>query len=193
MFLALVFFRKGKRSARSLQLFEIMISMVVMSVVVASLILLFKVNPNWGLAIRGFLPSSKIVEGAASYTAIGMLGKSINWSSFQKSYSYIASSGATIGPHAILLGSNLATVEREDAAGSRPETQRKGSVDSQDSEKGLCDRPPLILDVRVNNVSTNEESEIISRKFRDLKSCRSHLSHATFDIAASLFTLPLSQ
>ncbi|KAH9814119.1 natural resistance-associated macrophage protein-domain-containing protein [Melampsora americana] len=161
VFLALIFFRKGKQSARSFQLFEIVISMVVMSVVVASLILLFKVNPDWGLAFRGFLPSSKIVEGA------------------------------TIGPHAIILGSNLATVEREDAPESEPEIQRKSSVSSEDSEMTLCDRPPLTLDFLVNHVSTNEKPEMISRKSKDLKSFRSHLSHATFDIAASLFTLPL--
>lgn len=172
VFLALVFFKKGKRSTRSLQLFEIAISVVVMSVVVSSLVLLFRVNPDWGLAIRGFLPSAKIVEGSASYTAIGMLG-------------------ATIGPHAILLGSNLATVEREDDSQSEPETQRKASIQSQDSENFLYDMPPRTLDVRFNHVSINEEPEVMSRKFKVLKSCRSHLSHATFDIAASLYTLPL--
>lgn len=61
-----------------MKIFEVVITLVVMSVVIASLILLFKVKPNWTLAIKGFLPSGDIAKGTGLYTAIGIIGQLYN-------------------------------------------------------------------------------------------------------------------
>ncbi|PLW26551.1 hypothetical protein PCASD_25079, partial [Puccinia coronata f. sp. avenae] len=93
VFLALLFFRNGKQSKKSMQIFEIMITIVVMAVVVSALVLFFKVNPVIPQVFLGYLPSKKLVTGSAFYTAIGIIG-------------------ATVGPHSLILGASMATQDR---------------------------------------------------------------------------------
>jgi Mn2+/Fe2+ NRAMP family transporter len=58
-----------------MQIFEIMITIVVMAVVVSALVLFFKVNPVIPQVFLGYLPSKKLVTGSAFYTAIGIIGE----------------------------------------------------------------------------------------------------------------------
>lgn len=56
-------------------------------------ILLHRVEPDWGAAFAGYLPNSGIIESGGLFVSVGIIG-------------------ATIMPHAIFLGSKLATVDR---------------------------------------------------------------------------------
>ncbi|KAG0145082.1 hypothetical protein CROQUDRAFT_671985 [Cronartium quercuum f. sp. fusiforme G11] len=173
VFFALIFFRKGKESKKSMKIFEIVITIVVMTVVIASLILLFKVKPDWTRAMRGFLPSLDVGKGTGLYTAIGIIG-------------------ATVGPHSILLGSSLATMERD--GNSEPESEESLELeksDTIDSEKTLPSRHNNRIDHGGSQGMIGQKTADSTVRTRSLTSCRSYLAHATFDIAASLFTLPL--
>lgn len=64
------------------------------TVFVSFVILIAKIKPLWGEVFEGFLPSKTIGENAnALYTSIGIIG-------------------ATVMPHALFLGSSLATQNR---------------------------------------------------------------------------------
>ncbi|EGG06507.1 uncharacterized protein MELLADRAFT_86561 [Melampsora larici-populina 98AG31] len=170
VFLALIFFRKGDGAKKSQQIFEIVMAVVVMSVVIAALILLFKVKPDWTAAIRGFLPSGDIVKGT----------------------------GATVGPHSILLGASLATMDRDDSEG--PATDTNLTSPSDDSlnkyvpEKSgkvqFEDSLPTLNKLESNPIIIDQDAPTPPRR-RSIESCKSYLAHATFDIAVSLMTLPL--
>lgn len=111
--------------------------------------------------------------------------------------------GATVGPHSIILGSNMATMERETEEDDAPQEEvldeKMGAIsDPEKSGLGLnglqdpfaSSRNPAEGPIAMGVSDQPVEPEI---KRRSLESCRSYLSHATFDIAASLFTLPLSK
>ncbi|KAH9814108.1 natural resistance-associated macrophage protein-domain-containing protein [Melampsora americana] len=172
VFLALIFFRKGEGAKKSQQIFEIVMAIVVMSVVIAALILLFKVKPDWTAAIRGFLPSGDVAKGT----------------------------GATIGPHSILLGANLATMDRDDSEVPAIETNITSSPDDSlnkygseklHSEKQQFEDSLPTLDKLEGTPSFSDLDPYVPPRHRSLEGCKSYLAHATFDIAASLMTLPL--
>ncbi|KAH9448877.1 hypothetical protein MJO28_015399 [Puccinia striiformis f. sp. tritici] len=171
IFLALLFFRNGKQSKRSMQIFEIMIAIVVMAVVVSALVLFFKVNPNIPQVFAGFIPSKALVTGSAFYTAIGIIG-------------------ATVGPHSLILGASMATQDRTsektDEKKAPPADGTVVYINRSNRTKGDIEKQPEdFMDPRqappVPSVS----------KIRSVLDCKSYLAHASFDIAASIFTLPL--
>ncbi|MBW0469528.1 hypothetical protein O181_009243 [Austropuccinia psidii MF-1] len=175
VFLALLFFRKGKRSRRSMQLFEIMITLVVMIVVVSSLILMFKVKPNFLEVFKGYIPQSKLISGTALYTAIGILG-------------------ATVGPHSIILGATMATQDSTYDDHDQVQKSQTASKDLRNLNPSIPDPEkqsyqfPSLENPTSSTLSTLEEPSSTSRS---LLGCKSYLAHASFDIAASIFTLPL--
>ncbi|POV97563.1 hypothetical protein PSTT_14968 [Puccinia striiformis] len=165
------FFRNGKQSKRSMQIFEIMIAIVVMAVVVSALVLFFKVNPNIPQVFAGFIPSKALVTGSAFYTAIGIIG-------------------ATVGPHSLILGASMATQDRTsektDEKKAPPADGTVVYINRSNRTKGDIEKQPEdFMDPRqappVPSVS----------KIRSVLDCKSYLAHASFDIAASIFTLPL--
>ncbi|KAH8930100.1 natural resistance-associated macrophage protein [Atractiella rhizophila] len=78
---------------RSMRIFEAVIAVLVFTVLISFVILLIKMSPDAGEVLKGYLPSDKIVNGGALYVAVGIVG-------------------ATVMPHALFLGSRLATMER---------------------------------------------------------------------------------
>jgi len=167
VFLALLFFRNGKQSKKSMQIFEIMITIVVMAVVVSALVLFFKVNPNIPQVFLGFVPSKQLVTGSAFYTAIGIVG-------------------ATVGPHSLILGASIATQDRtsdEEVEDKAPPND--GTVIYLHQNIDIEKQPEAFLDPRA------APSLPFPPKHRTVRDCKSYLAHATFDIAASIFTLPL--
>ncbi|KAJ9102599.1 hypothetical protein QFC21_003000 [Naganishia friedmannii] len=59
------------------------------------------IKPDWPKVFQGFIPSSTIIGPKALYTSVGIIG-------------------ATVMPHALFLGSHLATVDRLDVAPRPP-------------------------------------------------------------------------
>ncbi|WAQ91694.1 hypothetical protein PtA15_15A85 [Puccinia triticina] len=165
VFLALLFFRNGKQSKRSMQIFEIMITVVVMAVVVSALVLFFKVNPKIPQVFLGYIPSKALVTGSSFYTAIGIIG-------------------ATVGPHSLILGASMATQDR--------------TSDQAPAKKGPKNEATVVYIDRFSpDIEKQPEEFLAPRKApsvpqrRTVLDCRSYLAHASFDIAASIFTLPL--
>ncbi|CAH7669845.1 natural resistance-associated macrophage protein-domain-containing protein [Phakopsora pachyrhizi] len=172
VFLSLLFFREGKQSKRSLKFFEVMITIVVMAVVVSSLILFFKIKPNALHLLKGYVPSSTLVTGTGFYYAIGIIG-------------------ATIGPHSLILGSTLAKIDAADDE----------SRDQKYNEITPIQLPYPDLDSKANETENQNSSPLIDRSplvvmdgfltRRTVREYKSYLYHSSFDIAASLLTLPL--
>lgn len=89
VFLILVLYRPSM----SVRIFESLIGVLVLIVLACFIILLVRVDPNWGDVFYGYIPSHKIVEAGGLYVSISILG-------------------ATIMPHSLVLGSHFATIDR---------------------------------------------------------------------------------
>ncbi|KAJ7722589.1 natural resistance-associated macrophage protein-domain-containing protein [Mycena metata] len=76
------------------RMFEMLIAGLVLAVLICMVILISKVDVDWGKAFEGFLPSKDIFSAGGIYTSVGILG-------------------ATVMPHTLFLGSALATQDRE--------------------------------------------------------------------------------
>jgi metal iron transporter len=74
-------------------MFELFIIALVLSVFVCFIILIRTIDPNWKDVFNGYVPSKTLFKPGALYTSIGILG-------------------ATVMPHALFLGSSLATQDR---------------------------------------------------------------------------------
>ncbi|KIP11464.1 hypothetical protein PHLGIDRAFT_63938 [Phlebiopsis gigantea 11061_1 CR5-6] len=83
------------RYGKPAKLFELSIIVLVFAVFACFVVLLVKVHPDWGNAFLGFIPDKELFDGHGNilYTAVGILG-------------------ATVMPHALFLGSFLATQDR---------------------------------------------------------------------------------
>ncbi|WVF66834.1 hypothetical protein IAT40_001576 [Kwoniella sp. CBS 6097] len=88
----LVFFRSNK-GRQGMLFFEIVIVSLVLAVFVSFMILLKLINPVWKDVFFGLVPSKTLVDPGALYIGVGIIG-------------------ATVMPHALFLGSSLASVDR---------------------------------------------------------------------------------
>ncbi|KZT61260.1 natural resistance-associated macrophage protein [Calocera cornea HHB12733] len=79
--------------SRAGRLFEAGIVLLCLAVLGCFVVLLVRVGPEWGEAFKGYLPNGAIFQPNGLYISIGILG-------------------ATVMPHAIFLGSALATQAR---------------------------------------------------------------------------------
>ncbi|EJD04338.1 Nramp-domain-containing protein [Fomitiporia mediterranea MF3/22] len=90
---------KGRR--KPVRIFEMIIIVLVLIVFCCFIVLLVRVRPHWPDVFAGYLPSKGLAEPSALYAAVGIIG-------------------ATVMPHALYLGSHLATHDR---VNSRPESR----------------------------------------------------------------------
>lgn len=77
----------------SFRLLEGMIAILVFVVLSCFIVLLVRIQPVWQHVFRGYLPSHHVVQSGALYVSVGILG-------------------ATVMPHAIILGSHFASIDR---------------------------------------------------------------------------------
>lgn len=54
-----------------MQIFELMIAVLVLTVLGSFIALLVRVSPDWGQAFLGFIPSAGIVNNGAVFIAVG--------------------------------------------------------------------------------------------------------------------------
>ncbi|KIK30057.1 hypothetical protein PISMIDRAFT_20916 [Pisolithus microcarpus 441] len=78
---------------RPVKMFEYLITALVLAVLICMAMIIARIDVNWGVAFKGFLPSKQLFANGALYTTVGILG-------------------ATIMPHSLFLGSHLATQDR---------------------------------------------------------------------------------
>lgn len=77
----------------SFRLLEALIAALVFTVLACFIVLLVRIKPHWPDVFHGYLPSHHVVESGALYVSVGILG-------------------ATVMPHAIILGSHFASIDR---------------------------------------------------------------------------------
>lgn len=77
----------------SFRLLEAIVSVLVFVVLSCFIVLLVRIKPRWPDVFHGYLPSHHVVQSGALYVSVGILG-------------------ATVMPHAIILGSHFASIDR---------------------------------------------------------------------------------
>ncbi|CBQ70205.1 related to vacuolar transport protein ESP1 [Sporisorium reilianum SRZ2] len=77
----------------SFRLLEALIAALVFTVLACFIVLLVRIKPHWPDVFHGYLPSHHVVDSGALYVSVGILG-------------------ATVMPHAIILGSHFASIDR---------------------------------------------------------------------------------
>lgn len=101
----------------SFRLLEALIAILVFVVLSCFIVLLVRIKPVWPDVFRGYLPSHHVVQSGALYVSVGILG-------------------ATVMPHAIILGSHFASIDRLPAIDSKPRQHA-----SEDDDDGSIHHP----------------------------------------------------
>jgi metal iron transporter len=191
-----------------MRLFEMIIGLLIVIVLGCFVALLVRVGPAWGDVFRSYLPNSGIIEAGGLYAAVGIIGAG------QGSVLAISTdvrSGATVMPHALFLGSKLATIERyredddvpladalaaanahADASESRPYRARSRSNGPSLHLPNPRPMPALPMPAGVSD----EEDTTGPRALKgvaapSLDLIRRHVTHASWDIATSLMCFAL--
>ncbi|GJE87733.1 NRAMP metal ion transporter [Phanerochaete sordida] len=160
------------RYGKPARMFEITIMLLVLAVFACFILLIVKVHPDWPQAFLGFVPSAKLFDTRSDtlYTAVGILG-------------------ATVMPHALFLGSFMATQDRVGTTNPTlpPPVQSSDTPDqgfrarlkewfASLFEVSRAERKALALDYRMKYERENNDVDFI----------RAHLKHGIVDIVASL-------
>ncbi|KAJ3785276.1 natural resistance-associated macrophage protein-domain-containing protein [Lentinula aff. detonsa] len=96
VFVFLLFSDPSRGQGKPVRVFELIIMTLVFAVFACFTVLLIRVHPHWSSVFMGYIPDKNLFQSHpnALYAAVGILG-------------------ATIMPHALFLGSFLATQDRE--------------------------------------------------------------------------------
>ncbi|KAJ3548333.1 hypothetical protein NM688_g5311 [Phlebia brevispora] len=158
------------RHSRPVKLFELVIMVLVFAVFASFIVLLVRIKPDWSDVFMGYIPSATLFDADtdALYTAVGILG-------------------ATVMPHALFLGSFLAT---QDRAGEFTPTLPAPVQHSDDSSFPSRLRMWLKSLFSVTHAERIAASRDYRNKYgrenRELGFIRAHLSHGLVDIVTSL-------
>ncbi|EJD54440.1 smf Mn2+ and Fe2+ transporter [Auricularia subglabra TFB-10046 SS5] len=151
------------KNGRPARVVEYIVVLLVLATFICFVVLIVKVSPDWPSVFEGYLPSSALVQHGAIYTSIGILG-------------------ATVMPHALFLGSSLATLDRVAEDSSVPPSSSCCSTNSQyikQTVKSLF-----------GTESTDEEAVLAKRhsewQNRSPTFILEHLKHGVVDMIASL-------
>ncbi|KAF9014158.1 natural resistance-associated macrophage protein-domain-containing protein [Cyathus striatus] len=110
---------------RPVRAFELLIAGMVLAVFVCMIIIISKVDVNWGNAFEGYVPSKYIFKSGGLYVSVGILG-------------------ATVMPHSLFLGSALATQDRVSYRPLKEEEEKEKLVLSPTDSKSTdtSEKPP---------------------------------------------------
>lgn len=176
MLIVLVAFNSypSEKRNKSITAFEILISILVLTVLASFIALIVKLSPDWGDVFYGYIPSHAIISNGALYVSVGIIG-------------------ATVMPHALFLGSKLATIERTDVE----EAEKVKDAESA----GMEMKPPSPRRQRTaaHGPSLHMPQPtpfpslpmMTSSGLRSMRSIKVHLHHAQLDIAISLLSFAL--
>ncbi|KAF8649854.1 hypothetical protein AX16_005617 [Volvariella volvacea WC 439] len=168
----LAFTDTNRDQHRPARIFEIVITILVFSVFGCFIALLVQVRPRWPEVFLGYIPSEGLFQSNpdAVYSAVGILG-------------------ATIMPHALFLGSCLATQDRvsltsppPELSGARTESRRRKTARYLASlfRIARAERAMTEKDYRTKHGDRENNSQEFIKK---------HLTHGVTDIIASLLAL----
>ncbi|KAJ1027668.1 hypothetical protein NDA16_002007 [Ustilago loliicola] len=156
----------------SFRLLEGLIAILVFVVLSCFIVLLVRIKPVWPDVFRGYLPSHHVVKSGALYVSVGILG-------------------ATVMPHAIILGSHFASIDRLPTIGTKPrqhtsddDSIHQPPVSEDQSRWGLI--TSSFSRMFVPKPETKSEIIRLSRVVRSLISQRIGTAAADADDAESL-------
>ncbi|KZP00915.1 natural resistance-associated macrophage protein [Calocera viscosa TUFC12733] len=164
--------------------FEAGIILLCLTVLGCFIVLLVRVGPNWGEAFKGFIPNGAVFEPNGLYISIGILG-------------------ATVMPHAIFLGSALATQSRAPAHLAQPLPVSNSPIalpallplvstaSHPESPKSSLARPSLPARIKGLFIWDPHMEPSPWRGNNGSTFVHAHLGHATADIVCSLLLLAL--
>ncbi|KAI0662546.1 natural resistance-associated macrophage protein [Cubamyces menziesii] len=156
---------------RPVKVFEFTVMALVAAVFICFLILLVRVSPDWGATFLGFIPSKGLFQTQpdALYTAVGILG-------------------ATVMPHALFLGSYLATQDRIAPAPTLPNPVSSEAATLRGKVAEWF--KSLITISRAERIAASREyRDKYGRQNNELTFVRAHLTHGLVDVIASLLAV----
>ncbi|KAJ3576131.1 hypothetical protein NP233_g623 [Leucocoprinus birnbaumii] len=154
--------------------FEFVIICLVLAVFVCFVILLVKAGPNWGQVFMGYIPDHTLLKSQpdAVYTAIGILG-------------------ATVMPHALFLGSSLATQNRvsniPDPADSVARAPAQGGFMASLQRRITSFRS--LFKMSRSDQDREYHTTHAERENNSLTFIRQHLRHGVADVVTSLLLI----
>ncbi|KAH9487086.1 Iron transporter SMF3 [Psilocybe cubensis] len=173
--LIFLFFADPSRSqGRPVRLFEYTIIGLVLAVFACFVVLLVKASPDWSDVFMGYIPNKGLFQSEpdAVYAAVGILG-------------------ATVMPHALFLGSSLATQDR--VSDAPVDGQLPSNSGHQMSRRSNIRQfvSSLFRITRAERVASNIDyrSKYGERENNPLLFIRQHLGHGIADVVTSLLTL----
>ncbi|PKI83057.1 Manganese transporter smf1 [Malassezia vespertilionis] len=161
------------RPSMSVRIFETLIGVLVIIVLTCFIVLLVRVDPNWGDVFHGYIPSPVVVSSKGLYVSISILG-------------------ATIMPHSLVLGSHFATIDRLEGY-EQEDSGDDASVEAPLSKKHVTGWRGFWYEFRSRLVATQTQvphsiqvDQLPPRKPASLRSIQLHVQHASWDIAICL-------
>ncbi|KAF9650335.1 natural resistance-associated macrophage protein [Thelephora ganbajun] len=156
------------------KLFEWLIAAMVFSILVCMLVIITKIEVDWGQAFFGFVPSKKIFQAGGLYTSIGIIG-------------------ATVMPHGLFIGSALATQDRLSPAPLKDDNTSDAILRSLPEERkpiGILNQIRSSLSEAFRNKAFNDHKNRPQR-YEDRENnsywfVKSHIYHGVVDIVLSL-------
>ncbi|EIW64540.1 Nramp-domain-containing protein [Trametes versicolor FP-101664 SS1] len=161
----------SRGQGRPVKIFEYTVIALVAAVFICFLVLLARVGPNWGQTFLGFIPDSGLFQTQpdALYTAVGILG-------------------ATVMPHALFLGSYLATQDRIAPAPVLPTPVSAAPTDLRTKVRTWFSS--IFTISRAERIAASRDyRDKYDRRNNELSFVRAHLSHGLVDVIVSLLAV----
>ncbi|EJD55393.1 natural resistance-associated macrophage protein [Auricularia subglabra TFB-10046 SS5] len=152
------------RTGRPARAVEFIVIGLVVATFVCFVVLIAKVRPHWPAVFQGYLPSKALVQHGAIYTSIGILG-------------------ATVMPHALFLGSSLATLDRVAVDVSLPPPSMAGASTKTQMIKRVVG---TLFSIEREDDASKRAQTHAEWENNALGFVLAHLKHAVADIVASL-------
>ncbi|CAA7258760.1 unnamed protein product [Cyclocybe aegerita] len=163
----------SRGQGRPVRLFEFTIIGLVFAVFACFVVLLVKVEPDWPKVFMGYIPNKGLFQSEpdAVYTAVGILG-------------------ATVMPHAIFLGSSLATQDRVSDAPPEEKLPTPALAQTGKARIHQIVRSLFRID-HTERVASEKDcrTKHSERENNTLSFIRQHLSHGITDVVTSLLAL----
>ncbi|KIM48347.1 hypothetical protein M413DRAFT_440075, partial [Hebeloma cylindrosporum] len=172
----LSFSAPSRDQGRPVRVFEFSIIGLVLAVFSCFVVLLVKASPDWSQVFMGYIPNKALFQSRpdAVYTAVGILG-------------------ATVMPHALFLGSSLATQDRVTIAPPEEELPSPASGRAGFKSKVQNIVNPLFRITQAGRTSSTIDYRMKygDRDNNSLTFINQHLRHGVADVVTSLIALAI--
>lgn len=157
--------------------------------------LLIKASPDWSQVFKGYIPSKGLFQARpdAVYTGVTISSSLAMEFIFSPLKIAVGILGATVMPHALFLGSSLATQDRVTITPPEEQLPPPASTRAGFKSKILKIVNPLFRITRADRtVSTIDyRTKYGERDNNSLTFINQHLSHGTADVVTSLLALAI--